>query len=589
MGNEQSGGHSRGASGASSEAEDTVTASNKKQKRKDKSDRRSRKPHQVQHSVHRQAQFENEVASGGGGFGGAVQVHGDAAAHHPPVAMEASANTFGAAHKPDKKTAARAAAANTTSNPTTSGDQVMITDALSDVRLQYHINPKEIGHGHYGVVRKCMHRQTKEWYAIKSIRKSKVGKIGVLKREIAILKEVRHPNIIRLIEVHEDQKYLHLITELCTGGELFDRIIAKTQSSEGHFSENDAAGIIRCILDAIAYCHNVNVVHRDLKPENFLFKTEAEDADIKIIDFGLSRHDDQNFGVMKTKVGTPYYVAPEVLNRQYTKSCDIWSIGVITYILLCGYPPFYGDNDNQIFDSVRAGRFDFPSPDWDTISSAAKDFICSLLRKEPSKRLSASEALRHKWILEQTQHSSKWRSSSVQYKSGRSVTFKNFVSMQKLKKAALGYIANNLSKAEVENLEGIFRKIDRSGNGIVTLKEVDDALENCNFPSDLQAELRRLREDLSLSGGSTINWRDFSAAMMDKSLARQEDKIRMAFEHFKKSTADDKCLQISDLVDIFGGEAQAREIMGEMGYGKDGRISYEEFHKMMMMGSFNEG
>lgn len=219
----------------------------------------------------------------------------------------------------------------------------MITDTLSDVRVKYHINPKEIGHGHYGVVRKCMDRDTKTWYAIKSIRKSKVGKVDVLKREIALLKEVNHPNIIKLVEVHEDQKYLHLVTELCTGGELFDRIIAKTQSDEGHFSEADAAAIVRCILDAIAYCHDVKgIVHRDLKPENFLFSTPAEDAVIKIIDFGLSRHDDMQAGIMNTKVGTPYYVAPEVLNREYTKSCDIWSIGVITYILLCGYPPFYG-------------------------------------------------------------------------------------------------------------------------------------------------------------------------------------------------------------------------------------------------------
>jgi len=135
--------------------------------------------------------------------------------------------------------------------------QVMITDAISDVRVKYHINPKEIGHGHYGVVRKCMNRETKVWYAIKSIRKSKVGKVDVLKREIALLKEVHHPNIIELVEVHEDQKYLHLITELCTGGELFDRIIEKTQSDEGHFSERDAANLVRCILDAIAYCHDV--------------------------------------------------------------------------------------------------------------------------------------------------------------------------------------------------------------------------------------------------------------------------------------------------------------------------------------------
>ena len=199
----------------------------------------------------------------------------------------------------------------------------MLTFLSSAIRIRsYHIQPKELGHGHYGVVRKCMHRTTKKWYAIKSIRKAKVGKLEVLKREIDILKQVKHPNIIELIEVHEDEKYIHLITELCTGGELFDRIIAKTQSDEGHFSERDAAKLVRDILSAIAYCHDVkHIVHRDLKPENFLYLTPAEDAPIKIIDFGLSRYDTTNLGVMKTKVGTPYYVSPEVLNREYTKSC----------------------------------------------------------------------------------------------------------------------------------------------------------------------------------------------------------------------------------------------------------------------------
>jgi calcium-dependent protein kinase len=174
---------------------------------------------------------------------------------------------------------------------------------------RYHINPKELGHGHYGVVRKCMDRETNEWYAIKSIRKAKVSKIEVLKREIEILKEVKHPNIIELIDVFEDSKYLHLVTELCTGGELFDRIIAKTQSAEGHFSEHDAAQLVCDILDAIQYCHDVKgIVHRDLKPENFLYLTEEEDAPIKIIDFGLSRHNDANHGVMKTKVGKFIYI-----------------------------------------------------------------------------------------------------------------------------------------------------------------------------------------------------------------------------------------------------------------------------------------
>ncbi|KAL3937040.1 MAG: hypothetical protein SGBAC_007766 [Bacillariaceae sp.] len=164
-------------------------------------------------------------------------------------------------------------------------------------------------------------------------------------REIQILKEVKHPNIIALIDVFEDAKYLHLVTELCTGGELFDRIIAKTQSAEGHFSEHDASQLVRDILDAIAYCHDVKgIVHRDLKPENFLFLKEAEDAPIKIIDFGLSRHNDANQGIMKTKV------------------------------------------DAEIFDSVRTGKFDFPSPEWDNISSTAKEFVRYLLQKDPKER-----------------------------------------------------------------------------------------------------------------------------------------------------------------------------------------------------------
>ncbi len=148
-----------------------------------------------------------------------------------------------------------------------------------------------------------MNRETNQWYAIKSIRKAKVSKIEVLKREIEILKEVKHPNIIELIDVFEDAKYLHLVTDLCTGGELFDRIIAKTQSPEGHYSEHDAASLVRDILDAIAYCHSKGIVHRDLKPENFLFATKDDTAPIKIIDFGLSRHNDANQGIMKTKVG----------------------------------------------------------------------------------------------------------------------------------------------------------------------------------------------------------------------------------------------------------------------------------------------
>jgi len=457
----------------------------------------------------------------------------------------------------------------------------MVTDNVSDVRVMYHINPKEIGHGHYGVVRKCMHRETKVWYAIKSIRKSKVGKVDVLKREVALLQECDHPNIIKLVSVHEDKKYLHLVTELCTGGELFDRIIEKTQSDEGCFSERDAAFLVRSILDAIAYCHDQKgIVHRDLKPENFLFSSREEDAVIKIIDFGLSRHDDMSRGIMNTKVGTPYYVAPEVLNREYTKSCDIWSIGVITYILLCGYPPFYGDTDTQIFESVRVGRFDFPSPEWDKISETAKEFISAMLKRDPSKRPSAAEALTQQWIKGLTEVKEKPSVRSSIVFASRSIAFIKYRDMQKLQKSALSWLAANSTNEDITSLKDIFDKIDVNNDGTVTLQELDKCLENARFPPNITADLKKLREDLRISGEESIVWRDFIALMMDKNLVMKEDNLRLVFEHFKKS--DPNHILISDIVELVGGsEEQARDIMKLVDENSDGRIDFNEFRKMM--------
>lgn len=460
---------------------------------------------------------------------------------------------------------------------------VMVTDNLTDVRVKYHINPKEIGHGHYGVVRKCMDRETKVWYAIKSIRKSKVGKVDVLKREVALLQECDHPNIIKLVEVHEDKKYLHLVTELCTGGELFDRIIEKTQSAEGCFSERDAAKLVRCILDAIAYCHDQKgIVHRDLKPENFLFSSRGEDAVIKIIDFGLSRHDDMTQGIMNTKVGTPYYVAPEVLSREYTKSCDIWSIGVITYILLCGYPPFYGDTDTQIFESVRIGRFDFPSPEWDDISADAKEFIRQLLRRDPAARPGAATALAHPWIAALTEAPRRpgQRRTSIVF-APRSVAFLKFRDTQKLKKRALAWLAANATNDDIAGLNGVFARIDADNDGTVTVPELDACLAHAhNFPPHVAADLRKLREDLHASGEGSLVWRDFIALMMDKNLVLQEDNLRRVFEHFKQSERDH--IVVSDIVELVGGsEEQAMDIMRLVDDNSDGRIDFNEFRRMM--------
>lgn len=191
---------------------------------------------------------------------------------------------------------------------------------------------------------------------------------------------------------------------LCTGGELFDRIIKNE-----YFNEEMAAKIFKQINQALNYCHQVNIVHRDLKPENFLFESPDENSDLKIIDFGLSKIlDGGRLQRMKTRAGTPYYISPEVLAGNYDMSCDMWSAGCMLYILLCGYPPFYGDNNQEILQMVSRGVFDYDGEEWDDISNEAKDLINKLITR-PERRMTAAEALQHPWMRHNIHETSKER------------------------------------------------------------------------------------------------------------------------------------------------------------------------------------
>ncbi|XP_011640496.1 calcium/calmodulin-dependent protein kinase type 1 isoform X1 [Pogonomyrmex barbatus] len=201
-----------------------------------------------------------------------------------------------------------------------------------------------------------------------------------------------HPNIVQLLETYEDKHKVYLVMELVTGGELFDRIVEK-----GSYTEKDASGLIRQVLEAVDYMHDQGVVHRDLKPENLLYYSPDEDSKIMISDFGLSKMEDS--GIMATACGTPGYVAPEVLaQKPYGKAVDVWSIGVISYILLCGYPPFYDENDANLFAQILRGEFEFDSPYWDDISASAKDFIGKLMCVNVEERYTCKQALAHPWI-----------------------------------------------------------------------------------------------------------------------------------------------------------------------------------------------
>mmetsp|Transcript_36905 Transcript_36905/g.84254 ORF Transcript_36905/g.84254 Transcript_36905/m.84254 type:complete len:386 (-) Transcript_36905:102-1259(-) len=286
------------------------------------------------------------------------------------------------------------------------------TSCFSTIDDKYHVDATVIGTGHNGSVRACFDRITGHQCAVKSIRKRDPSvKTHALCREIEILQEMRsQENIIELIDVFEDSEYLHIVTELCQGGELFEKIVEKSASSfpGSHrcFDETEASKIIFQVLGAISSLHKAGIVHRDLKPENILFASDVDSTSVKVIDFGLARRHSPHDAPMNSLVGTPYYIAPEVLRKRYDKACDLWSLGVISYTMLCGYPPFNGESNKEIYDRVRSGQYRFPSVDWKFTSKDARDFIRRLIRLDPSKRLTAEQALNHPWIVKHNRNSS---------------------------------------------------------------------------------------------------------------------------------------------------------------------------------------
>ncbi|XP_039617220.1 calcium/calmodulin-dependent protein kinase type 1D [Polypterus senegalus] len=268
---------------------------------------------------------------------------------------------------------------------------------VDDIKKMFEF--KEIlGTGAFSEVVLAQEKTTGKMFAVKCIpKKALKGKESSIENEIAVLRKIKHENIVALEDIYESPNHLYLIMQLVSGGELFDRIVEK-----GFYTEKDASTLIRQVLDAVNYLHKMGIVHRDLKPENLLYFNPDDESKIMISDFGLSKMEGTG-DVMSTACGTPGYVAPEVLaQKPYSKAVDCWSIGVIAYILLCGYPPFYDENDSKLFEQILKAEYEFDAPYWDDISDSAKDFISRLMEKDPTRRYTCEQALRHPWIAGDT-------------------------------------------------------------------------------------------------------------------------------------------------------------------------------------------
>ncbi|XP_054842071.1 calcium/calmodulin-dependent protein kinase type IV [Eublepharis macularius] len=294
--------------------------------------------------------------------------------------------------------------------PATAVPDYWIDGSNRDILADYYELESELGRGATSVVYRCRQKGTQKPYAVKILKKTELPaeKLCVtlkklfleqvdkkiVRTEIGVLLRLSHPNIIKLKEIFETPTEISLVLELVTGGELFDRIVEK-----GYYSERDAADAVKQILEAVAYLHANGIVHRDLKPENLLYATPAPDAPLKIADFGLSKIVADQV-TMKTVCGTPGYCAPEILRGcAYGPEVDMWSLGIITYILLCGFEPFYDERGDQyMFKRILNCEYDFVSPWWDDVSLNAKDLVKKLIVLDPKKRLSTFQALQHPWV-----------------------------------------------------------------------------------------------------------------------------------------------------------------------------------------------
>ncbi len=368
--------------------------------------------------------------------------------------------------------------------------------------------------------------------------------VAMLESEINILKELDHPNIVRFYETYIDYKYIHIVMQLCTGGELFDRIVKLEK-----FSEKDAAELMKKILSAVQHLHKHNICHRDLKPENFLFKNNKENAEIKIIDFGLSKKFSNQEENMTTIVGTPFYVAPEVLSGKYDTQCDLWSCGVILFVLLCGYPPFDGDSNKDIFRAILKNKLEFDEEEWGNISDEAKDLISKLLVKDPKKRIKIDQALNHSWF-------EKWENYSdeeTQFRAEYLKRLKSYRAPNRLQHEVLSFLMKNLDTSERVRIKEVFRNITCKTSGDLTFKDLESAFNEASIDGATE-NLLELKNWLNFDKEGKIKYTEFLVAAVNKNEALTEANIEFAFHHF--DTDNNGAITLDNLVEAFHREGK---------------------------------
>ena len=428
-----------------------------------------------------------------------------------------------------------------------------------------------ICHGKFGSLNEAKKFSNGKKYAIKTILKKVLDDdFTSLRKEISILVKIDHPNIIKFFEAYEDEKFVYLVMELCTGGDLQERII-----DSGSFTEPEAAAIIKKLLGAVNYLNSMGISHRDIKPEHLLYEKKSSN-EIKLVDFGRAASFSK-YVYMSSMVGSPSYLAPEIFKGSYNKSCDIWSIGVLIYFMLSSTHPFVGNTAHSILSQSLKG-LSFKAKEWEIVSEDAKNLIKKMLVIHPGNRITVEKALQHRWFTVNSRETKDPVPLHILN------SLKVFKGESKLWREAMKAVVKTLNNSQIQELKTAFLVIDKSKTGYITAKDLEEAMRMSEF-SSTREEIENIINTISYVKEAKINYTEFILATINRKKLLDEEVMWEAFKFFDNDR--DNCISFKDLRLAFqksGAEftgEEFQEIMAEAELHQMENMDYNAFKRLL--------